>query len=85
MTEKQFEKELLKLIKKYEEQSVSIEVFVEEARKLADKVEHKQIADIEDEELGWAMYWIEEIDYYGLEDVMQNRFNFFDFLHSRQS
>lgn len=83
MEEQEFKKELIRLIKKYRDQEISSARFVNDSQELAHKASLSglgQLNDFKDKNLGWAKYWIEEISYYGFEDVTQHHFDFIKFL-----
>lgn len=80
--EKTFEKQLLSIIEKWKNKEISDDEFIEQSQKLIALIPGN-LETFKDEELGWAKYWIEEIDYYGLETVQKNHFNFFKFLDNR--
>lgn len=75
LNETQFETKLLDLIAKLKTKAISNEEFCKLARDFVYKTE-KVFHEFEDEELGWAKYWIEETNYYGCEEVMKNKFDF---------
>lgn len=84
MTEIEYKEKLINIIKDFEIKKISSDEFVERAQKLGeeyDKTIYHAISDFEDKELAWAKYWIEEIDYYGLETVQEKHFNFFEYIN----
>jgi hypothetical protein len=89
MNEKQYEEKLLGLIRQLKDNIISRDEFAKSARVLGKELDksgpngYMRIVDFEDEELGWAKYWIEEVDYYGIEHVMDNSFNFINFLDNK--
>lgn len=84
MNEKQFEEALLNVIREFRDKKIDQEVFVQKLKALSGQSEPQQIADFQDEELGWAKTCISEIDYYGIDEVMNNMFNFIDFLNRKE-
>lgn len=91
MDTKQYEVKLLLLIKQLKDEAISKDEFAESARILGREVDksgpngYMRIVDFEDEELGWAKYWVEEVDYYGIDEVLKNCFNFIKFLDRRSA
>jgi hypothetical protein len=89
MDTKQYEEKLFELIKQLKEETITRDEFAKSARVLGKEVDksgpngYMRIVDFEDEELGLAKYWIEEVDYYGIDHVMDNSFDFIKFLERR--
>lgn len=83
MDEQEFKQKLLKEITRHKSGQTSEEEFISKLQELSKRVEPKQISDFEDEEIGWAKTWIDEIPHYGLKEVMQNRFDFFKLIEPR--
>lgn len=82
ITEKEFEKRLLVLIKKWAENKVSDDEFTKQAQELIKHVPLR-LGSFKDEELDWAKYWIDEINYYGLRTVQERHFDFVKFMQER--
>lgn len=87
MTEVEYEAELLELIKKLKDNKISKETFKKEAQDLGKRLDkvtlYYGLKEFVDKELGWAKYWIEEMDYYGIDGVLENCFDYFKFLEKR--
>ena len=91
MTEPEYEKNILKLILELKEKHISSTDFYSRARKLGRKFDtfgyrgYMPLSDFKDQELGWAKYFIEEMDYYGIDAVLKNHFDYFKFYEERKS
>lgn len=89
MDAKQYEEKLLDLIMKLKNSELTRGEFAKLARELGREVDksghngYMKISDFGDEELGWAKYWVEEVDYYGIDHIMDKKFNFIKFLDRR--
>lgn len=84
---KEYESKLMSLLKQLVDKDIDRVVFIESARKLGkelDKSKYKSIGDFTNKDLGWAKYWVEETDYYGIDKVFESMFDFVDF-YSRNS
>lgn len=79
MNEQEFKKELLVVIKSYNEAKLNKSQFVLRMEDLAKKCKPKRVDEFQDQQLGEAMMWIDEIAYYGIDDVMANKFNFINY------
>lgn len=86
MNESDYEKKLLPLIESFLKKDMTpleFKNFAQIIGKDLDKPQYKSIDMFTDKELGWAKYWIEEMDFYGVDEVINNKFDFRKFYRDR--
>lgn len=82
MNEEQYHQKLNLLIKDHLIQKRDINAFRIKALALGkefDKENYHTINEFKNKQLGWAKYWIEEMKFYGTENVIRNHFDFIEF------
>jgi hypothetical protein len=78
----EYKQSLLLLIEEYSKGALSKVDFISKAKKLGKELDTKgysSIDDFDDKDFGWAKYWIEETDFYGIDEVLENKFDFMAF------
>lgn len=86
MNKQDYQKKLLMLIEELKADKIKPQGFIKEAQLLGkelDKNGYTKISDFEDQDFGWAKYWIEETDYFGVEVVMKSYFDFYKLLKKK--
>lgn len=89
MTEKEYKNNLLDLIAEFRANKMSPIDFAKKGQALGEEVDksgprgYMAISDFEEEELAWAKYWFEEMNYYGVDEVLKNCFHYFEYFDSQ--
>jgi hypothetical protein len=91
MTENEYKTNLLALIAEFRASKMSSIDFAKKGQALGEEVDksgprgYMSLSDFEEEELGWAKYWFEEMNYYGIDEVLKNYFHYFEYYDSQKT